>query len=275
MIAGGAGDTMIVERYTEMGDGKAGTRKRAGGVRGRIMSCLRAAGEITEPSGLASAVLAKAVGYPGSSVAFAQLLSGMERDGLIEREIRGRRTYRIRLAGDGATPARSGEPAQGAASASGTGADSLLGAEALLAAVPARGGQETGPGASGAADFDYDELARRLLTEVVWRIAAPDEVPAIARPLPGSSPAPWQADLARTLVSLERRLASIQSRQRTLSAENARLREELAAAQRSLAEIQDAGSPGGRLDPAEQQVLERLLSSLHAAPARPPSAEAG
>jgi hypothetical protein len=206
MIAGGAGDTMIVERYTEMGDGKAGTRKRAGGVRGRIMSCLRAAGEITEPSGLASAVLAKAVGYPGSSVAFAQLLSGMERDGLIEREIRGRRTYRIRLAGDGATPARSGEPAQGAASASGTGADSLLGAEALLAAVPARGGQETGPGASGAADFDYDELA---------------------------------------------------------------------AAQRSHAEIQDAGSPGGRLDPAEQQVLERLLSSLHAAPARPPSAEAG
>lgn len=262
---------MIAERYTEMGDVKAGTRKRTGGVRGRIVSRLRAAGEITEPSGLASAALAKAVGYPGSSVAFAQLLSAMERDGLIERDIRGRRTYRIRLAGDGAAPARSGEPARGAASAAGPGAE-----DSLLGAVSPRGGQKTGPGASGAADFDYDELARRLLTEVVWRIAAaPDEVPAIARPLPGSGPAPWQADLAGTLVSLEQKLASIQSRQRTLSAENARLREELAAAQRSLAEIQDAGSPGGRLDPAERQVLERLLSSLNAAPARRPSAEAG
>jgi len=45
----------------------------------------------------ASTRLAVAVGYPGSSVAFAQLLSGMERSGLIEREVRGKRTYRIRL----------------------------------------------------------------------------------------------------------------------------------------------------------------------------------
>src|SRR5690348_17593824 len=46
---------------------------------------------------MASTRLAAAVGYPGSSVAFAQLLSGMERSGLIEREVRGKRTYRIRL----------------------------------------------------------------------------------------------------------------------------------------------------------------------------------
>jgi hypothetical protein len=46
---------------------------------------------------MASTRLAEAVGYPGSSVAFAQLLSGMERDGLISREVRGKRTYRITL----------------------------------------------------------------------------------------------------------------------------------------------------------------------------------
>ena len=46
---------------------------------------------------MASTRLAEAVGYPGSSVAFAQLLSGMERDGLINREVRGKRTYRITL----------------------------------------------------------------------------------------------------------------------------------------------------------------------------------
>ena len=46
---------------------------------------------------MASTQLAAAVGYPGSSVAFAQLLSGMERSGLIEREVRGKRTYRISL----------------------------------------------------------------------------------------------------------------------------------------------------------------------------------
>ena len=40
-------------------------------------------------------MLAAAVGYPGSSVAFAQLLTGMERAGLIERDVRGKRTYRI------------------------------------------------------------------------------------------------------------------------------------------------------------------------------------
>ena len=47
---------------------------------------------------MASTRLAEAVGYPGSSVAFAQLLSGMERDGLINREVRGKRTYRIPVA---------------------------------------------------------------------------------------------------------------------------------------------------------------------------------
>jgi hypothetical protein len=237
--------------FTEMG---AVTRHRTAGTRDRILSRLRAAGEITDPGGLASAALAKAVDYPGSSAAFAQLLSGMERDGLIEREIRGKRTYRIGLAGPG------------------------------LEMASARGGQELEPGTSAGAAFDYDELAMRLLAQVVWRIAAPpdeaagpDEALPAARALPGSGPEPRGEDLTlalASLASLERRLASIQSRQRELSAETARLHEQLAAAQRSLTEIQ-AGSVGGRLGRTERQVLERLLSLPHDPPARRHSAGAG
>ena len=72
------------------------------------MAYLAEAGELYDANGMASTQLAAAVGYPGSSVAFAQLLSGMERSGLIAREVRGKRTYRIgpgtaRAAGPGVT----------------------------------------------------------------------------------------------------------------------------------------------------------------------------
>lgn len=236
---------------------RAETRYTAG-ARDRIMSRLRAAGEVTDPSGLASATLARAVDYPGSSAAFAQLLSSMERDGLIEREVRGKRTYRIAVADSQGTPSRAEMWSRPAA--------------------PARGGKE--PEFRADAAFDYNELAVRLLEQVVRRIAVlpgegslPGEAPPAGRALPGSGPGPRGEDLALTLVSLEQRLASIQSRQRELSEETVILREQLAAAQRSLAEFQE-GFAGGRLEPEERQVLQRLLSALHPAPAQP-SAEAG
>ena len=180
-------DAMIsVGGFTEMG---AVTGHRTAGIRGRILSRLRAAGEITDPGGLASAALAKAVDYPGSSAAFAQLLSGMERDGLIKREIRGKRTYRIGLVEPG------------------------------LEMASARGEQEFEPGTSAAAAFDYDELAMRLLAQVVWRIAAPpddvsspDEALPVARALPGGGPEPRGEDLTVALASLDWILASFRSR---------------------------------------------------------------
>src|SRR5215472_2346973 len=88
-------------------------RKRAVGTRERIIAYLTEAGELFDANGMASTQLAAAVGYPGSSVAFAQLLSGMERSGLIGREVRGKRTYRIGLG-----PARAAGPG-GAARAPG------------------------------------------------------------------------------------------------------------------------------------------------------------
>ena len=117
------------------------------GTRERIIAYLAEMGELFDANGMASTQLAAAVGYPGSSVAFAQLLSGMERSGLIEREVRGKRTYRIALG-----PARAASPG-GAARATGR-----------TAPVGAMAGASAGPsaGAGGAAGgFDYDELARR------------------------------------------------------------------------------------------------------------------
>jgi hypothetical protein len=102
---------------------------------------------------MASTRLAAAVGYPGSSVAFAQLLSGMERSGVIKREVRGKRTYRITLGdveGFGPTP-RSGAAGSGAAGAGTAGS--------------------AGPGPADGQEFDYDELARRLLVHVVRALA--------------------------------------------------------------------------------------------------------
>lgn len=250
---------------------KSGSRERAVGTRDRVMSHLAASGEIRDATGMASTALAEAIGYPGSSVAFAQLLSGMERSGLIEREVRGKRTYRITAA-----------TAAGAAGAAGQG--SVMGAS--------RGGQRrgrrpTGPdddagdrglavAAGRAADLDYDELARRLLVQVVQRLAISPgggtaggdlAEPAGAGPA-GAGPAgagQSGAALQRTVASLEQKLASVQSKQRRLTAENAKLREQLQAAQQSLAEAEardSAGSIAGRFDTAEVLLLERLLSPL-------------
>ena len=105
------------------------------------MDYLTEVGELRDGNGMASTQLAAAVGYPGSSVAFAQLLSGMERSGLIQREVRGKRTYRISLG-----------PAQSARRPVAT------------AGAAATRGAAAGAGPGG---VDYDELARRLLVQAV------------------------------------------------------------------------------------------------------------
>jgi hypothetical protein len=116
---------------------------------------------------MASTRLAEAVGYPGSSVAFAQLLSGMERDGLINREVRGKRTYRITLS---APPgARRGVGA-------------VQDEEASRPAAPV----------PFPAVVDYDELADRVIVRLLRRVADlnPAELATLERLLvPGQSPA--------------------------------------------------------------------------------------
>jgi hypothetical protein len=256
--------------------------------RDRVMSYLRAVGEVRDPDGLASTALAGAVGYPGSSVAFAQLLSAMERSGLIEREVRGRRTYWIGLAGAAAPRTRDDAPGVPARAASGRPA-SARAAEPDLDPEPAAA-PDLDPRPARAAGPDYDELARWLLAEVVRRVTAapglgtgpsPSPSPGPGRtgvlPRPADPPQPGDlapsapaepGDLPWVVAGLEARLASLESRQRTLQAENTRLAELLTAARQSLAEQQrvaasqePGGSPAG-LDAGTAQLLERLMSSL-------------
>jgi len=208
---------MAGSRSARAGSKRTAGRRRAVGTRDRIIAHLAATDEIADPTGMASTRLAEAVGYPGSSVAFAQLLSGMERDGLIAREVRGKRTYRITLA-DGAA-ARSG----------------LDGAGRRLPSAPAM----------APAEFDYDELARRLLVQVVRRLAA------------------TPADLQQTVAALELELATAWSRHGTLTAENVRLREELVRTQRDLdsaRELNRKAAASDELSDAEVVLLEGLLT---------------
>jgi len=222
---------MAGSRSARAGSKRAAGRRRAVGTRDRIIAHLTAADEIADPTGMASTRLAEAVGYPGSSVAFAQLLSGMERDGLIAREVRGKRTYRIALA-DGAA-ARSGL-ATGLAAGPG-GRSGLDGAGRRLPSAPAMAPVE----------FDYDELARRLLVQVVRRLAV------------------TPADLQQTVAALELELATAWSRHGTLTAENVRLREELVRTQRDLdsaRELNRKAAVSDELSDAEVVLLEGLLT---------------
>jgi hypothetical protein len=228
-VGEGAGVGDVGEKEQRL-DGKRAVRKRATGTREHVVAFLTEAGELYDKDGLASTRLAAAVGYPGSSVAFAQLLSGMERSGLIVREVHGKRTYRITLGDvEGFGPV-SRAPARPAA----VSADP----------VPVPG------------DFDYDELARRLLVQVVRRLAAiPDAPVRQARQAP--------AAVADTVADLEQELASAWTKHGKLAEENIRLREQLRSAQRSLALARDQfrrlPATSG-LDSAEVILLQRLLS---------------
>lgn len=230
------GDATSGSRTARASSKRTAVRRRAVGTRDRIAGHLAAVGEIADPTGMASTRLAEAVGYPGSSVAFAQLLSGMERDGLISREVRGKRTYRIRLS-DEAVATR---PTAGARPLAGSGA----GYEAANGQAVADARPAAGP-AGFPAGFDYDELARRLLIQVLRRLTA----------TPG--------DLEQTVAGLERELATARTRHGTLTAENVRLREQLSKAQRELGlarELSRKQAVTGDLNDAEIVLLEHLLA---------------
>ena len=266
-----------------MGGPDPARRTRAIGIRDRVLTYL-ASGEVSDPKGMAAAVLADGVGYPGSSAAFAQLLSGMERSGLIERQIRGKRTYRIAAVGQaGLAPAGPGGRAAADAdretdrrtdrqidrrtdrptdrrtdgptdrptdrqTAAGMAGGRRNGPGTNLPSLPLAGGDEVG--------FDYDELARRLLIQVVRRLA---NAQADGPPLESEG-----AALQQTVTSLETKLASAASAQRKLTAENAKLRKQLQAAQQSLAQAEErakAARVTGELGGPELQLLERLLSA--------------
>jgi len=226
---------MAGSRTARAGIKRTAVRRRAVGTRDRIINHLAAVAEIADTTGMASTRLAEAVAYPGSSVAFAQLLSGMERDGLISREVRGKRTYRITLAAKAAARLAGGKAVRGGAGAPAVAAD------AVTAAAIADATTMT----ATAGGLDYDELARRLLIQVIKRLAA----------TPG--------ELEQTVAGLERELATAWNRHGMLTAENVRLREQLVKTQRDLDLARQRNRRAAitdELDSAEVVVLERLLT---------------
>jgi hypothetical protein len=161
------GEAVAVSRTARAETRRTAVRRRAVGTRDRIIAHLALVAEISDRAGMASTRLAEAVGYPGSSVAFAQLLSGMERDGLISREVRGKRTYRIALS---ASPSAR------------LGPDSVRAEEAGLPAIPV----------PFPAVIDYDKLADRVLVRLLRRLAEldPAELAMLQRLLvPSQAPA--------------------------------------------------------------------------------------
>jgi len=227
-----------------VGGGKMTARKRAVGTREHIVAYLAEVHELFDAHGMASTQLAAAVGYPGSSVAFAQLLSGMERSGLIQRDVRGKRTYRISLGNAVLGSADLGSADLG---------DADLGDAENAGSVTA--GTRV---INGTAGFDYDELARRLLIQLVRRLAAAEPDATIQPEASEAHPSVLRA----TVTGLEYELASAWIKQGELAEENVRLREELKAAQCSLAlAVERLGKVPitTDLDSNEVVVLQRLL----------------
>ena len=105
-----------------------------------------------------------------------------------------------------------------------------------------------GPGSGG---FDYDELARRLLAQVVRRLAGAD-----------AAAAPDLSTLRETVDGLEYELADAWAKHGRLAEENVRLREQLRTAEQSLALARESlrRLPLADLDGAEVLLLQQLLA---------------
>jgi hypothetical protein len=257
----------------DVGVGRKTARKRAVGTREHIVAYLTEVNELFDANGMASTQLAAAVGYPGSSVAFAQLLSGMERSGMIEREVRGKRTYRISLGlahaigPGGAVRASEVSGIPEVAMAVGVSGAAGVGGLGGAAGVGGSGGEVSS--GIGAAGFDYDELARRLLVQVVRRLAAagpeashPDR--SAQDPSAQDPSAQDRLALQETVTGLEYELATAWTKHGKLAEENVRLREQLRAAQRSLALAAERVRRlpvSTDLDRSEVVLLQRLLAS--------------
>ncbi len=130
-------------------------------ARARIRQLLATSGPVVDPSGYATGVLKDAIGYTGSAVAFIQLIAAMDRDDEIERDIRGKRTYRI-----------SGVGAPQMSTVSAAPSDSRT--ESVVTSVSVAG-QPT-------IELDYKKLAQALVHELLAATASAHSVAVTSAP---------------------------------------------------------------------------------------------
>jgi hypothetical protein len=112
---------------------------RVSEFRQRIVDYLATNGPVVDASGRAASALRNAVGYESGEAGFSALISSMEKDGRLKREIRGKRTYRISAT-----------------------------SEAAPVAVPTPSTSE---------EIDYDELAASLLARTAQVLSGAQEPP--------------------------------------------------------------------------------------------------
>ncbi|MCK4177845.1 hypothetical protein Acit_10375 [Aciditerrimonas ferrireducens] len=232
------------------------------------MAWLATAGPVVDASGMASTALASAVEYPGSSIAFAQLLSGMERAGLIRREIRGKRTYRIELTDEG--QARAGQARRDPDPVPETSEAPPAHRPVARTARREQVSRVAAPFVGSPDGVDYDELARRLLAQVAEILGRHESPSDTAR-----SAGEGRTWLNRRLVGLERQvgelqreLARVRAAREALEEENETLRQQLERTQQNLEAVEARlraprrPTPDARaaeLDDGELALLQRML----------------
>lgn len=242
-------------------------RPRHGG-RGAVLAHLARAGEIVDERGRANATLRDAVSYPGSGVAFAQLLAGMERAGLIEREVRGKRTYRVALTGAGKELAGSSPESPEEELSSPLEAESLLPEHSAEPRTTA-GTKRPAEGAAEGPELDYEELAAAVIRLAARSLQGDAEAPRPEVASGGTARAERRIrSMERSLANLEKDLARTRGERSELAERNAELLGLLEAAERNadiLRQELDKGrsrtSVRARLDDDEASLLRRLVGS--------------
>jgi hypothetical protein len=196
-------------------------------VRNRIVEYLAEQGAVEDSSGKATSVLKKAIGYEGTDAGFTQVVAAMAKAGLLARQIRGKRTYRI------------SNNANGAVRSVSSGAD-----------------------ATGDGLLDYDELAAALLAQATRAAAAPTDTSESA-----SWARRRLEQLEARNASLQRDVARANAEAEAVAAERDILQNQLEAAQHNLSLLTDRlqeprrpqqGRAAERLGPDEQSLLNQL-----------------
>ena len=223
------------------------------GARHRILRHLREYGSVQDRSGRATHELKDAVGYEGSTVGFTQLLASMASAGMIVRDVRGKRTYRISLP----VEARVREPAD---LVDGTHEAAAVGDEGTVRATSIEH-------IAGSTDVDYDQLASRLLRQVARNLSDQSGGSAAAQRKIRS--------LEARVTELEREIARTRAERNQAAEERDEAQERLRAAESNLSTLTDRmgqrrGDTGGRppathgsesLDNEERALLRRLSSA--------------
>jgi chromosome segregation ATPase len=201
-------------------------------TRKQIVDYLVRHGSLDDPQGRATAKLREALGYGGSEASFTQLISTMDKAGQLAREIKGKRTYRIRAVAD--APSLS---------------DSNL---------------EKSNDAAETVEMDYDQVASALLVQVVQTLTQ--------GPRGKESDGSWvrrRVDrLERRIDELERDLTHAKAESKGIANERDELRLQLEHSQGNLSLLTDRLSTGKSreghvsklLGPDERALLHQLRS---------------